>query len=203
MGTKDPRVDDYIAAAAPFARPILKHLRRLIHRTCPDVEETMKWSFPHFQYRGILCSMAAFKAHSAFGFWKGALLNGNAGGLEKTNRTAMGHLGRITSKRDLPPDAVMTALISEAMQLNEMDVKPPRHARRPGLKPKIPGYFASALRNDKKALTTFERFSDSHKREYLDWVTEAKGEETRARRLAAAIEWMAEGKPRHWKYMKK
>jgi uncharacterized protein YdeI (YjbR/CyaY-like superfamily) len=198
MGTQDPRIDAYIARSAEFARPILTHIRKLVHATCPDVEETMKWSFPHFQYKGMLCSMAAFKEHCAFGFWKGALVIEGAPEAER----GMGQFGRITRLADLPPPKVLTGYIKKAMKLNDDGVKTPARA-----KPKtprelvIPDDLASALQGNHQAQAAFEKFSPSHKREYVEWITEAKTQATRSKRLATAIEWMAEGKSRNWKYM--
>jgi uncharacterized protein YdeI (YjbR/CyaY-like superfamily) len=199
MGTRDDRVDAYIARSADFARPILTHLRDVVHAACPDVEETMKWSFPHFMYKGMLCSMASFKEHCAFGFWKSSLIVGKGDGdVEK----AMGQFGRITQLSDLPSKKVLSDYINQAMKLNDTGVKPPTRSK--PKEPKdvvVPDDLASALGKNKKALTTFEKFAPSHKREYIEWITEAKTETTRARRLETAIEWMAEGKPRNWKYM--
>jgi uncharacterized protein YdeI (YjbR/CyaY-like superfamily) len=199
MGTRDDRVDAYIAKAAEFARPILNHLRETIHGACPDVAETMKWSFPHFEYKGLLCSMASFKEHCAFGFWKGALIvEGSAG----PDEPAMGQFGRITKLSDLPSKKVLSGYIKQAMKLNEDGVKSPTRS-----KPKVdrelivPEDLASALKVNAGARATFEKFSPSNKREYVDWITEAKTQATRTRRLEQAIEWMAEGKPRNWKYM--
>jgi uncharacterized protein YdeI (YjbR/CyaY-like superfamily) len=199
MGTRDDRVDAYIARSADFARPILTHLRDVVHSACPDVEETMKWSFPHFMYKGMLCSMASFKEHCAFGFWKSSLIVGKGGGdVEK----AMGQFGRITRLSDLPSKKVLSDYINQAMKLNDAGVKSPTRSK--PKEPKevvVPDDLASALRKNKKALATFEKFAPSHKREYIEWITEAKTETTRARRLETAIEWMADGKPRNWKYM--
>lgn len=202
MGKKDPRIDAYIAKAQPFAQPILKRLRTLVHRGCPEVEETVKWGMPYFEYKGPLCGMASFKQHAVFGFWRHKLLNDPQGYLEERRAqggSAMGNLGRITSIEDLPPDAVILDFIRQAKKLNDAGVK----LARPKPKPlRIPSYFTAALKKNKKALATFEGFSSSHKKEYVEWVTEAKTEETRTKRLATAIEWMAEGKVRNWKYIK-
>lgn len=201
MGKRDARVDAYIDKSADFAKPILNHLRKLVHAACPDVEETMKWSFPHFDYKGILCSMAAFKAHCTFGFWKGSLLFGKGNGLG-TEDEAMGQFGRITALSDLPKDAVLTGYIKEAAKLNEAGIKLPA---KPKSKEKkelvVPDYFAAVLKKNKKALATFEAFTYSHKKEYVEWITEAKTEETRQRRMATTIGWLSEGKPRNWKYL--
>lgn len=204
MGKKDPRIDAYIARSAGFARPILVHLRKVVHAGCPEVEETLKWSFPHFMYQGMLGSMAAFKSHCTFGFWKGALLVGKAGGLSKSEEAAMGQFGRITSIADLPSEKKLLQLVKQATALNDQGVKRsprPKPKGKGGLK--VPAYFMSALRRSTKALATFQAFSPSNKRDYVEWVTEAKGKDTRARRIATAVEWMAEGKIRNWKYVRK
>ncbi len=198
MAKKDPRIDQYISKAGDFAKPVLKHLRKLVHAGCPDVEETMKWSFPHFMHGGILCSMASFKNHCSFGFWKGSLILKQKAG---EDAEGMGQFGKITSLADLPEDATLLKYIREAVRLNDENVKVPERS-----KPKekrelvVPPFFTSAVKSNKKALEAFEKFSPSHKREYVEWITEAKTEATRQKRLAAALEWMAEGKPRHWKY---
>lgn len=199
MPTKaDPRLDAYIAEAAPFAQPILRHLRKLIHRACPDVEESVKWSHPSFGYHGILCGMAAFKAHVGFGFWHQSMVKilGDDGGKAEQ---AMGSMGRIMSLADLPPDAAMIGYIQTAAKLNASGEK-----ARPKPKPKpalaVPDDLATALKKNKKAAATFEKFPPSHRRDYIEWITEAKREETRQKRLATTIEWLAEGKSRNWKY---
>src|SRR6185295_4156898 len=199
MGKKDPRVDAYIANAGDFAKPILTRLRDAVHTACPDVEEAMKWSFPHFLYKGMLCSMASFKEHAAFGFWKGALILGDT----SKNDEAMGQLGRLTTLSDLPPKAVLASYIKKAVALNDKGVKVPRVTKRAAPKVlRVPADLEAALNKSKKAHATFAGFSPSHKREYLEWIGEAKSAETRARRLQTAIEWMAEGKSRNWKYMR-
>jgi uncharacterized protein YdeI (YjbR/CyaY-like superfamily) len=200
MGTRDPRVDAYIARSADFARPILTHLREVVHEACPEVEETMKWSFPHFMYEGMLCSMASFKEHCAFGFWKASLIIGEDG----RSSEAMGQFGRITKLSDLPSKKVIAGYIRTAMKLNEEGVKSPARSKPKGKKPdlSVPDDLSAALKRNKKAKATFEAFRPSHRNEYVEWITEAKGEDTRKRRLDTAIEWMAEGKARNWKYAK-
>jgi len=199
MGKRDARVDAYIAKSAEFARPILGHIRELVHSACPEVEEAMKWSSPHFLYKGMLCHMAAFKEHCAFGFWKGSLIVGsNDGAAEK----AMGQFGRITKLSDLPSKKMLAGYIREAMKLNDDGVKSPTRSKpREPREVVVPDDLAKALQKNKKAGVTFEKFSPSHKREYIEWITEAKTETTRSRRLETAIEWMTEGKSRNWKYM--
>ncbi len=201
MGKKDPRIDVYIARSAEFAKPILNHLRKLVHAACPEVEETLKWNFPHFMHQGMLCGVAAFKAHCTFGFWKGALILRQQKGQAETEVSAMGHFGRITSLSALPSDKVLLRCIREAVRLNEAGIKRPARRRRKK-ELMVPEYFMSALKKNEKALTTFEHFSYSHKKEYVEWITEAKREETRNTRLATALEWLAQGKGRNWKYEK-
>ncbi len=205
MGKKDARTDAYIDKAQDFAKPILTHLRETIHAACPDVEETWKWSFPHFMYKGaILCSMAAFKQHCAFSFWKAALILDADKVLSIKDREGMGHLGKIESLNDLPKDAVMKKYIKAAMKLNDEGVKlPPRSKPTENEKKElvIPAYFTKELNKNKKAKDVFNDFSYSHKKEYIQWFDEAKTEATRDKRMAQALEWIAEGKSRNWKYM--
>ena len=196
MGKEDPRVDAYIAKSAAFAKPILRHLRKVVHAACPDVEETMKWSAPHFDYKGeMMCGMAAFKAHCAFGFWKSSLvLDGPAA------TDAMGQFGRITSVRDLPSDRTIAGYVKKAAKLNDEGIKV---ARKPATTKKplrIPAAFTSALKKKPAARKAFDAFSPSHRREYVEWITEAKSDATRQKRMATAVEWLAEGKSRNWKY---
>jgi uncharacterized protein YdeI (YjbR/CyaY-like superfamily) len=202
MGKKHPGVDAYIAKSADFAKPILKRLRKVVHAACPNVEEELKWNFPHFLYEGMLCGMAAFKAHCSFGFWRGSLLAEKHPELG-SQKESMGQFGRITDIAELPDDKLLAQYIKTAMKLNEEGIKPkkPANPKRKAA-PKVPDYFLAALKKNKKALAAFDDFSPSCKREYLEWITEAKQEETRQRRLAQAIAWMAEGKSRNWKYEK-
>jgi uncharacterized protein YdeI (YjbR/CyaY-like superfamily) len=200
MPTVDPRIDAYIERSADFAKPILTHIRKLVHKAAPDIVETMKWSFPHFDQKGIVCSMAAFKEHCAFGFWKQSLLESKAFAAEKT---AMGSFGRITSVKDLPDEKTMLKLIRDAVVLNEKGVKVRRAVRSSEQKElKIPGDLLEALARHDTAASTFEGFPYSCRKEYVEWITEAKTEETRNKRLATTIEWLAEGKRRNWKYEK-
>jgi uncharacterized protein YdeI (YjbR/CyaY-like superfamily) len=201
MKNKSAAVDAYINKAAPFARPILKHVRKLVHTGCPDVTETIKWSMPFFEHKGNLAYMAAFKEHCSFGLWKGSRLSDSKLPREEEG---MGHFGRITKLSDLPDDKTLLGYVRQIAELNERGVKEPR-APRPKRKSQpliIPDGFASALARNAKARKTFEGFSNSHRREYVEWITEAKRDETRRRRLTTAIEWLAAGKPRMWKYLK-
>jgi uncharacterized protein YdeI (YjbR/CyaY-like superfamily) len=199
MGSRDPRVDAYIDRSAEFARPILTQIRSVVHAACPDVEETLKWGSPSFTYKGILCGMAAFKQHCAFGFWKGSLIVGPDGSRADE---AMGQFGRITKPSDLPSKRVLTGYIRQAMRLNEEGTPVKRPPKRPKRPLRVPIELKRALERNRKARETFEGFTPSNKRDYAEWIAEAKGAETRQRRLAQAIEWMAQGKPRNWKYMR-
>ena len=204
MPKTDPRIDAYIAKSEPFAQEILHHLRELVHQACPQTEETIKWGFPHFEYKGILCSMASFKQHCAFTFWKGSIMSDPEGMLALVGeRTAMGHLGRIQSLKDLPSDDILLRYLAEAIRLNAEGIPLPPKANK-GERPElvVPDYFREALSQSPKALATFEAFSYSHKRDYLEWITEAKTEATRQKRIATALEWLTEGKGRNWKHEK-
>ncbi|MBS1587969.1 MAG: YdeI/OmpD-associated family protein [Bacteroidetes bacterium] len=201
---RDQRIDAYIAKAQPFAQPILSHLRELIHAACPRVEETIKWSFPNFIYKGaILCNMAAFKEHMAFGFWKASIMDDPHGILTITEREAMGHMGQIRSLKDLPKDKILKEYIKQAARLNEHGVKAEKKIKSAPKELEVPDYLLKAIKKNKAAFKTFEGFSTTNKREYVDWITEAKTDATRDKRMAQAIEWMAEGKIRNWKYLKK
>jgi uncharacterized protein YdeI (YjbR/CyaY-like superfamily) len=195
MGKIDPRVDQYIAGSADFAKPILTHIRKVVHQACPDVEETMKWSAPHFDYKGMMCGMAAFKGHCAFGFWKAALVLDDPGADE-----GMGSFGKLTSVKDLPSDRQLTTYVKKAAKLNDNGVKVARKAAAPKKPLKMPADFAAALKRNQAARRTFDTFSPSNKREYLEWVTEAKTDATRSKRMATSVEWLSQGKTRNWKY---
>jgi uncharacterized protein YdeI (YjbR/CyaY-like superfamily) len=197
MATKDPRIDAYIEKSAAFAKPILKHLRKVVHAGCPEVVETMKWSMPHFDYKGIMCGMGAFKEHCAFGFWKSDLILG-PGTKEKSG---MGSFGCIRSIADLPSEKTLIGYVKKAAALNEAGVKVPGRAVPKKREPiPVPDDFAAALKKNAKAQKTFDSFSPSHRREYLEWITEAKREETRKQRMATSLKWLADGKARNWKY---
>lgn len=200
MGTKDPRFDAYIATSAGFAKPILSYIRAVVHAACPAVEETMKWSSPHFDYQGeMMCGMAAFKEHCAFGFWKGALVVGKKD--DKVGE-AMGQMGRITKVADLPSKKVLTGYIQQAMKLNDAGVKAVRMKGPPKKPLATPPDLARALKASQAAREAFDGFSPSARREYVEWLLEAKTDATRARRLETAVGWIAEGKARNWKYQK-
>lgn len=206
MGQKDKRIDAKIAQAQDFAKPIMRHLRELVHVGCPEVKETIKWGMPFFEYQGPLCNLAAFKQHVAFGFWKGKLLKDPKSYLQQRSNEggeAMGQLGKITSLKDLPTDRVLIDFIKQAAKLNADGVKVPVKARQVKKTLVPPDEFLEALRRNKSAWKAFEAFSPSHRREYIEWIVEAKTEATREKRMATAVEWIAEGKGRNWKYQKK
>jgi uncharacterized protein YdeI (YjbR/CyaY-like superfamily) len=201
----NPKVDAYCAKVQPFAQPIVAHLRALVHKACPEVEETIKWSRPFFQYRGaILCNMSAFKEHCSFGFWGeeiGAVLREAA----VLKEGGMGSLGRITSVADLPSDKQMLGWIRQAAAfVDSGQYTSPIAARHKVVKQKTslntPAEFKAALQRNKKAAAAFAAFSPSCKREYVEWIAEAKRQETRDKRIATAVEWIAQGKQRNWKY---
>jgi uncharacterized protein YdeI (YjbR/CyaY-like superfamily) len=203
MGKKDPRVDAYIAKSAEFARPILKHIRKVVHAALPAVEEELKWGAPHFMYKGMLCGMAAFKQHCSFGFWRAKELAQDHKEVGKDGKPGMGQFGNLKSVSDLPSQKVLTKLVKAAAALNDAGTKAPRTAKSKRPAPKMPADFLAALKKHKKAHATFAAFSPSHQREYIEWITEAKRDETRNRRIATALEWIAEGKSRNWKYEQK
>ncbi len=197
---RDRRMDKYISGAPDFAKPILNHLRDLIHTACPEVEETMKWSRPHFLHNGLLCGMSAFKHHCAFGFWLGEMVLGETC-KPGTENNGAGQFGRITSLADLPGDKQLLAYIKKAVKLNESGAKRTAAPRPAGDRELIiPDYLTGALKKNKKAQAAFEAFSYSHKKEYVEWITEAKREETRQKRIETMLTWLTEGKSRNWKY---
>ena len=199
MASTDRRVDAYIKKAQPFAQPILAHLRQVVHRTVPEVEETMKWSSPHFDYKGMFCGIAAFKAHVAFGFWKAGPMKEHLPG---AGLSAAGRFGKIASMKDLPSDKELARVLKIAKQLNDDEVKAPpmRKGPRPSLQ--APADLLAALAKNKKAKATFEGFAPGQQRDYISWVIEAKQPATREKRIRTAVEWMAQGKIRNWKYVK-
>jgi uncharacterized protein YdeI (YjbR/CyaY-like superfamily) len=206
MAGKDKRIDAYIDKAQPFAKPILIKLRELVHKAIPEVEETIKWGMPFFDYKGPVCNFAGFKEYATFRFWKYQMMTDPDGLLKEiANRggSAMGNLGRIKSVKELPPDIVMIDFLKQAKRLNEQGIKLPDKKKAPKTELEIPGFFTRALNKSRSAKKVFSNLSYAHKKEYLEWITEAKTEPTRLKRLKTAIEWMSEGKSRNWKYLKK
>jgi uncharacterized protein YdeI (YjbR/CyaY-like superfamily) len=196
MGKTDPRVDAFIESKAVFAQPILRHIRAIVHRACPEVEETLKWSMPSFTYKGqILAGMAAFKEHATFGFWRSKEVTGT-----EQAESAMGQFGRLTSIADLPDDTALEAMVRKAAALIDSGTKAPRPLKHPKPPLAIPDDLRAALAANPGAQAAYDGFPPGQQREYLEWVTEARRPETRAKRVAQAVEWMAEGKRRNWKY---
>lgn len=194
--TRDPRVDAYIAKSQPFARPILEKVRARVHAVLPEVEETMKWSMPTYTVGGkIVLITSAFKAHAALNFWRGQEIGDGS-----PKAGAMGQFGRLTSVEDLPPDTELNALIGEAAALAKTAPAPRKTKHEPKPAPEMHPDFASALAKADKAKSTFDNFPPSCRREYLEWISEAKRDETRNKRIATAVEWLAEGKRRNWRY---
>jgi uncharacterized protein YdeI (YjbR/CyaY-like superfamily) len=199
MGKKDPRIDTYIAEAGEFG-PLLTHLRKLIHQACPEITETIKWRSPFFLHQGIVCNMAAFKAHCSFGFWRWREIFIDDPKMAETFKMGMGNFGRLTKRADLPSDAEIISMVKTAAALNEKPAKGPRvpkSAPKPVLVPKV---LQEALAKKPKAKAVFDGFSNTNRREYADWIAEAKTDETRDRRLATTIAQLLEGRTRHWKY---
>ncbi|MFT3705478.1 MAG: YdeI/OmpD-associated family protein [Agriterribacter sp.] len=205
MPVIDARIDTYIKKSAPFAQPVLQHLRALIHKADPDVVETIKWGFPNFESHGsVMCNMAAFKEHCVFGFWKASLLKDTDKILSLAERASMGHMGRISSLKDLPPDKILISYIKEAAKLNADGVKVVRKEKPKTSAPiETPDIVNKALKKNAKALKVFEAFPPSHRKEYIQWITEAKTDATRDKRIATMIDWLEEGKSRNWKYEKR
>lgn len=196
MPSTDPRVDAYIAKSADFAKPILVRVREMVHAACPDVEETIKWSSPFFDYKGqMMCAVAAFKQHCALIFWKAPLIEGVPANGDKSR----GSFGRITSIKELPTKKQFDGWIKAAMKLNDAGITVQRmRTKKP--EAKVPKELAAALARNKKATAAFAGFPPGQRREYCEWISEAKREETKAKRVTQAIEWIADGKTRNWKY---
>jgi len=201
MGQYNEKVDAYIAKSADFAKPILIHLRELVHRAAPEITEGLKWGFPFFDYKGPVCQMASFKQHCAFGFWKAKLLLDPKGYVKgEGDEAAAGSFGRITSLQDLPPDDVLIGFIHQAIAINEKGIKVEKKPAAPKAEVIMTPEFDQLLKANLAAMDHFEKFSPSKKREYLEWFAEAKSDATREKRMLQALEWIAEGKSRNWKY---
>jgi uncharacterized protein YdeI (YjbR/CyaY-like superfamily) len=194
--SREPRIDAYIAKSQPFARPILEKVRERVHAVLPGVEEAIKWSMPAYIFDGkIILITAAFKAHAALNFWRGQEL-------KSTHATvgAMGQFGKIRSVDELPLDAELDKLIGDAAEVARNAPAPRKTKHPPKPAPELHAEFAAALDKAPKAKATMDSFPPSYRREYLEWVAEAKQDVTRKKRIATAIEWLSEGKRRNWKY---
>lgn len=195
MASSDPRFDRHLQDAPEFARPLLHELRARVHAICPDVVESVKWRMPAFEFHGLLAGMAAFRAHCTFGFWKDRLLRSDAALAPLLDR-----LGRMTSVRDLPSKAAFAKVMKAAMRLNVEGIGAPRRRAAPRPELAVPPELVRALAASKRAKATFDAFAPSHRREYVQWIVEAKKDETRQRRIEQTIEWLAQGKHRNWQY---
>jgi uncharacterized protein YdeI (YjbR/CyaY-like superfamily) len=201
MAAIDTRIDAYIEKKADFAKPVLKHLRQLVHKACPGATETIKWGMPFFEVNNSpMCCMAAFKEHCGFTFWKAKLMRDPEGILQVAEKHAMGNFDKITSVKDLPSDKILIAYIKEAARLNEENIKPEPRKKTVTTGLATPVDLAAALKKNKKAQTAFDKFPPGKKNEYIEWITEAKTEATKFKRIETAVEWIAEGKSRNWKY---
>ncbi len=202
MGAYNPKIDAYIEKSADFAKPVLNKIRELVHEVCPDVEEAWKWSFPCYLYKGeMFCQSAAFKSHCSFGFWKSTIMPDPYGLLSNEEGNGHGNFGKITSLSDLPSDAIIKEYMKAAMDLNDRGIKVAKAPKTEAKAlPEVPETFAKMLAANSAAQQHFENFSPSKKREYLDWFYDAKSDATRQKRYDQAIEWIAEGKARNWKY---
>lgn len=203
MKEKPTTVDEYLLTIPEFARPVLEHFRKLVHQVCPEAEEILKWGHPSFNYKGILCGFAGFKKYCAIVFWKGALIGDSEQVLKQVGSSDMKRLDALHSVKDLPSDKVLKAWLKEAVRLNEENIKVPATSRKEKKELVIPADLQQALKKNKAAYAVFEQFSTSNKRDYAEWLEEAKTQATRDKRLATAVEWIAEGKVRNWKYVKK
>lgn len=199
---KNQQIDQYIETSAEFAKPILNHLRALVHQVCPEAEEKLKWGFPHFDYKGVYTSMAAFKEHCAFNFWKVNLVTDPNKLFGEKDERAMGNFGRIRSLSDLPADEILLEYLLEAKKLNDMGIKvtPKKPAEKEKTEPAVPDDLRAALSRNLAAGVFFDKFTWSQRKEYIMWISEAKTLETRNKRIETTVEWVAEGKTRNWKY---
>jgi len=197
--------DEYLERCEPFAAPILARIRKAMHQACPEIEETMKWNAPHFEHHGLIAGVAAFKRHVRLIFWRGKELTAPAGSFARVGRTGMGAL-RLEQLSDLPPQRVLVKYAKQAAKLNESAARAPQRgtgrtaARRAQRPISAPRDLAAALRKNARARCTFDDFSATHRREYVEWIEAAKRDTTRASRIEQAVAWMAEGKSRNWKY---
>lgn len=191
----DIRITAYIEKAQLFAQPVLDEIRERVHEFCPEVEETVKWGMPMFMYKGrILCNMASFKQHCAFGFWLGPLMDP-----KHFNTGAMGDFGKMTGLQDLPEKSKFQEMVLEAMGLIDAGKTLPKKETKV-LPQDVPKEITDALRQNHDAEVQFDKMPPSHKKEYIEWIMEAKTEATRQKRIVQMLEWVAEGKSRHWKY---
>lgn len=201
MDIKPKTVDDYIHLAEPFAQPVLIHLRNLVHTACPQVEEALKWGMPHFIYKTNLCAMASFKHHCSFMIHKAALIVASQDVLKPIGTSGMGNFGKIKSLSDLPSDEIILGLLQRAIELTDQGIELPKIKKSIQV-PDLPEDFREALQERMEVYDQFESMAPSHRKEYIEWISDAKREATRQQRIATAVEWISQGKGRNWKYMK-
>jgi uncharacterized protein YdeI (YjbR/CyaY-like superfamily) len=203
MATFNKQVDGYIAKSADFAKPILEHLRKIIHDTCPEVEEVMKWGIPHFDYKGdMMCILAAYKNHCSFSLYKAELMSDPKIKESVKAGQKMGYMDKIKTLSDLPAKKTLVAYIKEAMALNEKGIKKEKPVKEKSPETEVPDYFLAKLSKNPAAKKVFESKSASFRKEYSKWIIDAKTEETRDKRIEQSLEWIAEGKGRFWQYAK-
>jgi len=201
MEKYDARIDAYIAKSADFAKPILIHIRQVVHQASPLIGETVKWGMRFFDFKGPVCMMAAFKQHCGFGFWKASRLNDPEGLLQGSDEeAAAGSFGRIASLNDLPSDDALIGFVQQMIAINESGIKEVKKPSTPKAELPMPADFDKLLKENLVTMGNYEKFSPSSKREYLEWFAEAKSDATREKRMQQALEWIGEGKTRHWKY---
>lgn len=206
MSAHDKRIDEYIAKAQPFAQPILEHLRELVHQAVPEVQENIKWGMPAFEYKGPFCGMASFKGYIHFMFHKGSMLRERSTYLTRTDSKAkdpMTGFLHIKALNELPPDKAIIDILKQAAELNDDGVKIPKPPKKDASEVAVPDDLLKALKANKTAARHFENFSYSKRKDYVEWINSAKTDKTRESRLATAVEWIAEGKSRNWKYERK
>jgi uncharacterized protein YdeI (YjbR/CyaY-like superfamily) len=204
MQSFDPCIDNYIESAPDFAQPVMRHLRKLVHKICPQVCENMKWSTPSFEYKGLFCGFGAYKNYCMFGFWKASVMDDPYSLLTEHSDGIMGNFGKITSLEDLPEDSIIIFYLREGMRLNDEGIQLPAKPKSTVKKELVvPVELLNALNKNKVAQKIFNHFSYSNKKEYAEWIANAKTDSTRQKRIEQAIEWIAEGKIRNWKYLPK
>ena len=186
---RNPKVDAYIDKQQDFAKPILKHVRKLAHEALPRAEEALKWGVPYFTVNGKnAVGMAAFKKHASVMVCS----TETAGG-------GMGNFGKLTDVSQLPGDEELIRQFRESAEA----VQSPETSQ-PKTKPVLamPDDLASAIADTPSAQEVFDGFTDAQRRDYIEWVMSAKRQPTREKRVATAAEWIGEGKKRNWKYEK-
>ena len=200
MADDSKRVDEYIKNAPDFARPIMEKIRKAFHKGCPECEEAIKWGCPYFMYKGMLGGMASFKGHVSMGFWRSKEMDDP----EKLFDTGTGAKASMCNAhfhnlKEVPTQKILAEYVKRAAKLQDTEA-PKKKATKKKISTRIPADLAELFKKHKKAKTVFEGFAPSHKRDYIEWITEAKRDATRQKRLKTTIEWLSEGKQRHWKY---